>query len=51
MTDISKCVTGCDKKYECYRWTAPSSHWQSYMDFKPDENGECKDFWDVKERV
>jgi len=46
MTDISKCANGCDKQDKCYRWTAPSHEfWQAYMDFKPDENGECKDFW------
>lgn len=46
MTDISKCPTGCDKQETCYRWTAPVGYWQSYADFKPDENGNCEGYWE-----
>jgi hypothetical protein len=47
MTDISKCLNkDCPLKEKCYRWTAPASYYQSYADFKPDENGECEDFYD-----
>lgn len=45
MTDISKCTNGCKKQEACYRWTAPSSHWQAYMSYNPDKNGECADFY------
>lgn len=46
MTDITKCVGGCDKQSTCYRWTAQASGYQSYSDFKPNENGDCEDYWD-----
>ena len=33
MTDISKCNgSGCDKRHECWRYIAPSSDRQSWMD-------------------
>ena len=46
MTDISKCFNGCDKQEDCRRWTAPEGRLQSYMDFKPNEDGECNGFYD-----
>ena len=40
MTDISKCAgTGCSDKDRCYRFTAPSSNYQSWSEFwKNQEN-------------
>jgi hypothetical protein len=49
MTDISKCFNGCDKRKQCYRWTAPHGYRQSYSDFKPGEDGNCEHFWDNRE--
>jgi len=47
MADISKCKNNeCKKQETCYRFTAPESYWQSYSDFRPDENGECKHYWE-----
>lgn len=47
MTDISKCLNGCDKQSSCYRWTAPSDGvYQAYTDFKPDDSGICENYWD-----
>lgn len=41
--DISKCNgIGCDKRERCYRFTAPSSHWQSWI--QPDPKN-CIHFW------
>lgn len=52
MPDISKCANKeCPLKHDCYRFTAPSSDYQSYSSFKPDEKGECKDFWNNKGRT
>ena len=49
MPDISKCANKeCPMKHDCYRFTAPSSDYQSYSSFKHDENGECKHFWNNK---
>jgi hypothetical protein len=54
MPDISMCSnTDCDKRFQCYRHSASGtvgSDWQAYMDFKPDEKGECEDFWDRSKR-
>lgn len=46
MTDISKCKgTGCIKRHECYRYTAPvSEHWQSWI-IQPAELEKCEFFW------
>lgn len=44
MTDITKCRNGCKHRESCYRWTAPSSEYQYYADFQP-ENGECEYYW------
>jgi len=48
MADISMCSNkDCPKKERCYKFTAtPNPYRQSYDYFKPDENGECKDFVD-----
>ncbi|CAB5212835.1 hypothetical protein UFOVP191_29 [uncultured Caudovirales phage] len=45
MTDITKCYYGCERKEQCYRWTAPKGEWQSYCDFVPDKDGKCSGFW------
>jgi hypothetical protein len=34
MVDISKCGgNDCPVKLECWRYTAPSGHWQAWGDF------------------
>lgn len=54
MPDISMCSHAtCSKRFQCYRNKASgtkASDWQSYMDFKPDDKGECDDFWDRSRR-
>ena len=52
MADITMCSgEGCNKSLSCYRHTAPmSDYWQSMFIEPPLENGECKYFWDNKER-
>ena len=52
MADISMCEgTGCPRKMQCYRHTAPVSQYrQAYfttVPVKPD--GSCDHFWDNKE--
>jgi hypothetical protein len=51
MADICMCSgEGCDKKEQCYRFTAPSSeYWQSMFVKPPIKDGECEYFWDNKE--
>lgn len=44
-SDITKCVNGCDKRETCWRWLAQGTEYQSYSDFKPDDNGECEHYW------
>lgn len=53
MADITMCSNKeCPKKEQCYRFTAtPNPYRQGYMELKPDENGECKDFVDNSERL
>lgn len=47
MTDISKCANeDCPIKHKCYRRTAPASDWQSYMDFKPNDDGTCDNLYE-----
>ncbi len=51
MPDISMCDNkDCPKAPQCYRnqmsGTQPNQWRQSYMDFKPDADGNCKDFVD-----
>lgn len=50
MTDITKCANkNCKIKEQCWRYTAPDGHWQSYADFNSSkeikDKNECKDFW------
>ena len=49
MPDISMCTNDkCFMRKSCYRFMAkPSQYSQSYMGFKPDETGECKDFMEL----
>lgn len=52
MPDISKCANRvCPKRNSCYRFISSSSeYWQSYTDFKFNEDGTCESFIDVNER-
>lgn len=54
MPDISMCMNGyCQKRDDCYRHPlsgTQGSDYQSYADFKPDENGNCDSFWDKSKR-
>lgn len=50
MTDISKCMgNGCPLREKCYRFTAPSDDWQSYLVGSPyDAKTEsCVMFWPI----
>lgn len=50
MPDISLCPGyGCNARNECYRHRAIPSGWQSWMAFKPDEDGKCDSFWPLDE--
>lgn len=55
MADITMCMiesNQCDKAFNCRRHKASgtrASDLQSMAYFKPDENGDCKDYWPVKE--
>ncbi len=51
MPDISMCQNkDCPKSKQCWRFNAPPSDpYQTYMDFKYDENG-CDSFWDMEDR-
>ena len=41
--------TECPMRKSCYRYLAvPFSPVQTYADFKPDEKGECPDYWMVQ---
>lgn len=53
MSDISKCSNAeCPLKDKCWRWLAPSnSYAQAFGNFEPDENGNCKYFWDATSRI
>lgn len=45
MVDIAKCKNeDCPLKKKCYRYTAKSGFWQSYMAFKYDKG--CDSFID-----
>lgn len=46
MADISMCLHGCERARQCHRWTAIPEKYQSVSDFKPDEHGNCQNFWD-----
>jgi len=46
MPAIIKCKgVNCDKRDRCYRYTAPSCHWQSWI--QPGSK-DCIHFWDIK---
>lgn len=49
MADISKCDgKDCPLKETCYRYTAPDSGWQSYLE--PTKRGkDCEHYWPVNE--
>lgn len=51
MPNISMCAnTNCPKRYTCYRYMVKSNpYWQSYSNFKLDEQGKCDAYWDTKE--
>lgn len=48
--DISMCSNSdCRKRKECYRFKAtPNPFRQAYMDFKPDDGGNCEGFMELK---
>lgn len=46
MTDIAKCRGDeCPMKESCYRFTAPSSEYQSYFVNPPIKDGKCDMYW------
>ena len=47
MTDITKCTgDGCPQRSTCYRYTSPSSDYQSTFLQPPiDEHGKCEMYW------
>ena len=49
MADISKCKgIDCPVKLNCYRYTAPNSYFQSWMEFYKElvKDTPCAWFWD-----
>lgn len=45
MPDISKCLNEqCNLSKSCYRFLCEPSEWQSYSDFKPNEDGTCEHY-------
>lgn len=54
MPDISMCMNGsCPKRADCYRHPlsgTQGSNYQSYANFTPNEKGDCKNFWDKRNR-
>ncbi len=51
MPDISLCLNkSCLKKETCYRYKAkPSEFRQVYAAFTYDEDGNCEDYWEMKD--
>lgn len=49
--DITGCLNKfCEQKDDCYRANVTwSDLWQSVAYFKPEENGECSNYWPFKE--
>lgn len=47
MADITMCTgENCERKEECYRYTAPvNPHWQAYFVKPPLTREGCKMFW------
>lgn len=51
MADISMCLNkDCPLSWNCWRFNAPTSHYQSYDNYAPDENGKCDAYEDMDER-
>jgi hypothetical protein len=49
MPDISMCEgKNCPIKEKCYRYRAFPDSWQWYMNFRPNENGSCDNFWFIE---
>jgi hypothetical protein len=50
MADITKCSgEGCHMKETCYRYTAPSSEYQSYFMGTPlNDDKTCDEHWEIK---
>lgn len=47
MADITMCNNKtCNKRNNCYRFTAKASKHQSYFTGNPGSNGDCSYFWD-----
>jgi len=41
----------CPKKTSCYRYIAPKSTYQAFLERTPDEDGECDAYWEVKTKL
>lgn len=51
MPDVSMCANiTCPLRETCYRFRAKPDAWQTFADFKPDENGNCDAYWDIGQR-
>lgn len=51
MPDIAMCLGGeCPVKENCWRYMAPESRWQSYLDTPPFNEDGCEYFWDMNEK-
>ncbi len=53
MADITKCSgKGCERKEECFRFTANPSERQTYFATPPLKEGKCDFFWgEVRESI
>lgn len=50
MADIAKCQgENCDRRQDCYRYTAPASEWQAWLE-TPTERP-CPMFWGEPQRA
>ena len=48
MADITKCYNDkCKLAKTCYRIQASDDYWQSYSDFKCNEDGTCDHYWEI----
>ena len=51
MPDIAMCKGGeCPIRENCWRYIAPASRWQSYIETPPFTEEGCDYFWDVNEK-
>ena len=51
MSDIAMCQGGeCPVRENCWRYIAPASRWQSYIETPPFTEEGCDYFWDVNEK-